>query len=86
LSPLPMRKVTNACPVPHAHTYENQRSALLCMIRYVHTTALQRRVCNAHLVDEEVMKERLTQLVHLAGLFVEEARLPTLSLLFHSFP
>lgn len=56
------------------------------MIRYVHTTALQRRVCNAHLVDEEVMKERLTQLVHLAGLFVEEARLPTLSLLFHSFP
>lgn len=56
------------------------------MIHYAHTTALPRRVCDAHLVDEEVMKERLTQLVHLTGLFVEGVRLPTLSLLFHSFP
>ena len=56
------------------------------MIHYVHTIALQRRVYDAHLVDKEVMKERLTQLVHLTGLFVEEVRLPTLSLLFHSFP
>lgn len=52
--------------------YDTQCSALLCMIHYVHTTALQRQVCDAHLVDEEVMRERLTQLVQLAGLFVEE--------------